>query len=363
MGSYGGDDDFEGSHMGEGEDSGMDGIIYDEPAEQNDGASDEERRFSLPSIKAQHVGSGHGAQEVYTPRTRTPSTYPPAGPRPSRQRAGGLYPPTAERGGSGSSAGTTLSVQNSMTGGPSANTSMSTAASPVGNSIFSQSGMTESPKPLSPAGGSHQLGNLDPSSINRQRSPSLTTQFQQQHFGRRQSDRSSPQGMSLPAPYSSKLPALSGLAPPEPRYTLPSQSSSQHVATNGSQAVPQSPLINPSNPGNPAFQPHMSGSAQSRGAATAAPHHLGSGSSDSGSNLFASGERAVWNYVQTLEDKVKHLSERVTSMENFEKSQEEKIAQLSTELNSLKHHLNSPTQVIHPPQPVQPPNAPSAGHM
>jgi len=364
-GSFGGDDDFEGSHMGEGEDSGMDGIIYDEPAEQNDGASDEERRFSLPSIKAQHVGSGHGAQEVYTPHARTPSTYPPAGPRPPRQRAGGLYPPSAERGGSGSSAGTSTSIQNSMAGGPSANTSMSTAASPVGNSMFSQTGMTESPKPLSPAGSSHQLGNLDPSSINRQRSPSLTTQFQQQHFGRRPSERSSPQGMSLPSPYSSKLPALSGLAPPESRYTLPSQSSSHQAATNGSQATPQGQLINPSNPGNPAFQPHMSGSAQGRGSITAAPHHhgSGSGSGDSSSNLFASGDRGVWNYIQSLEEKVRLLSERVTSMENFEKGQEEKIVQLSNELNSLRNHLNSPTQLIHPPQPAQLPNAPGTGHM
>jgi hypothetical protein len=35
MGSFGGDDDFEASHMEEGEDGGMDGIIYAEPAEHN----------------------------------------------------------------------------------------------------------------------------------------------------------------------------------------------------------------------------------------------------------------------------------------------------------------------------------------
>jgi hypothetical protein len=365
MGSFGGDDDYEGSHVGEGEDNGMDGIIYAEPAEQGEGESDEERRFSLPSIKAQHVGSGLGAQEVYTPHARTPSTYPPAGPRPPRQRAGGLHPPNTERAGSGSSAGTTASVQNSIAGGHSANTSMSTAVSPAGNSMFSQTGMTESPKPLSPAGTSHQAGNLDPSSINRQRSPSLTTQFQQQHFGRRTSERSSPQGMSLPSPYgSSKLPAIAGLAPPEPRYTLPSQTSSQKVATNGNQVAQQGQSINTANPGNPAFQPHMSGSAQGRGPISAAPHHQGSGSGDSSSsNLFSSGDRGVWTYVQNLEEKVKQLSERVASMENFERSQEEKIVQLSNELNSLRNHLSSPTQPLHPTQSAQAQNTPSISHM
>jgi hypothetical protein len=109
----------------------------------------------------------------------------------------------------------------------------------------------------------------------------------------------------------------------------------------------------------------MSGSAQGRGPITAAPHHQGSGSgsADSSSNLFAPGERTVWNYVSSLEEKVRLLSERVTTMENFEKSQEDKIVQLSNELNSLRNHLNSPTQLIHPPPPAQLPNAPGAAHM
>jgi hypothetical protein len=104
----------------------------------------------------------------------------------------------------------------------------------------------------------------------------------------------------------------------------------------------------------------MSGSSQSR--SSTAPHQQGSGSGDSGNNLFASGERAMWNYVQTLEEKVKHLSERVNSMENFEKSQEEKIAHLSNELNSLRNHLNSPTQLTQAPQPPQLSKSPGTGH-
>jgi hypothetical protein len=360
MGSMGGDDDFEGSHMGEGDDSGMDGVIYAEPAEQNEGDSDEERRFSLPTIKAQHVGSGHGVQEVFTPHARTPSTYPPAGPRPPRGRGGAMYPPNADRGGSGSSTGTSTGVQNSIAGGHSANTSLSTTASAGGNSVFPQSGMTESPKPLSPAS---QRGSLD-TTMNRQRSPSLTTQFQQAHFGRRQSDRSPPQNMSLPSPYGSKLPAISGLAPPESRYTLPSQaSSSQPNPANGSLAGQQGQVMSAGNLGNPAFQPNMSVSGQGRGVVGAAPHHQGGGSGDSSNNLFASGDRGVWTYVQNLEEKVKQLSERVVIMENIERGHEERIIQLSNELNAIRNHVTNPTQITHPPHSTQAINALGSGQM
>jgi len=193
--------------------------------------------------------------------------------------------------------------------------------------------------------GSHQLG-LEPN-LNRQRSPSLTTQFQQQHFGRRSSDRSSPQGMSLPSPYSSKLPAISGLAPPEPRYTLPSQIPAQQQApTNGAQQLSQASHSGSS--GNPMFQPLMTGSGQGRGhhPGNGPPSHQGSGSGDSSSNLFASGDRGMWTYIQNLEEKVKLLSERVAMMENFERGQEEKITRMVSELETLRNHLAS-TQPQH----------------
>lgn len=364
QGSFGGDEDFDDSHMGEGDDSGMDGIIYAEPAEHNEGESDDERRFSLPSIKAQHVGSGHGAQEVFTPHARTPSTYPPAGPRQQRQRNAAPYPPhTADRGGSGSSIGTSASNQNSMVGGHSANISLPTAAGPGGTSMFSQTGMTESPKPLSPGTTHHQRGSLDAGSMGRQRSPSLTTQLQQAHFGRMQPDRSTSQGMTLPAPHGSKLPALSGLAPPDARYTLPSQApTAQQAATNGNQGSQQGQPANFGNQGNPAFQPQMTAAGQGVGAVSGTPLHQGSGSGDSSNNLFASGDRGVWTYVQSLEDKVKHLSERVALMENNERIQEDRIFQLSNELNALRSQLNN-RQLMHSAQSTQPPSAPNIGHM
>ena len=347
MGSFGGDDDFEGSNAGDGDEGAMDGVMYTNGTphpNENEMTEEDRRRFSLPSIKAQHV-PGPGSGDNYASQSRTPSTYPPAGPRPG-QPAGGLYPPNTER---GSSSSGTSSMQNSTIGGHTPSASLSSMPlSTGGGSMFSQSGMTESPKPLSPAGmHSHQLGH--DSSINRQRSPSLTTQFQQQHFGRRQSGRASPV-MSLPSPHttshSNKLPALATLAPPGERYTVPSQNPNQHNPPNGSHGGQQG-QPSPNSPST--MYQQQGGSLPGRGAPGGPPHHQGSGSGDSTNNLFATGEKGVWAYVQTLEDRVKQLSEKVQAMESKEKSQEDKIDQLSEELFSLRNQLNAQNRPPHPP--------------
>ena len=65
---------------------------------------------------------------------------------------------------------------------------------------------------------------------------------------------------------------------------------------------------------------------------------------DSSNNLFASGERGVWAYVQSLEDKVKQLSDKVYNMENNEKMSQEKIQRLSDEVVSLRNQLNAQNQ-------------------
>ncbi|EDO02327.1 hypothetical protein SS1G_04803 [Sclerotinia sclerotiorum 1980 UF-70] len=279
------------------------------------------RRFSLPSIKAQHVASNAGnvgSQDSYNSNSRTPSTYPPAGPRPNPLT--GLYPPGTDRVGSSSSA-TSPSMQNNVISVHTPNNSLSSLPlSTSGGSMFSQSGMTESPKPLSPAAmHSHQLGH-DSASITRQRSPSLTTQFQQQHFGRHQSGRSPPPGMSLPSPRSAqgpKLPALTGLAPPDTRFTLTSQLSNQQSPGNAQQGSQQQQPIQQSTSPTSLFQP--SNPLQSRGP----PSHQGSG--DSSNNLFASGASGVFAYVNTLEEKLLLFTDKVLAMEAKEKSQEEKI--------------------------------------
>lgn len=316
-------------------------------------SEEDRRRFSLPSIKAQHVASNQGTQDNFTSHSRGPNTYPPAGSRPG-QSTGGLFPPNSGRGGS-SGSGTSPSMQNSVGGGHTPNTSISSIPLSTGSgSMFSHSGMTESPKPLSPAGmHSHQLGH-DSSAINRQRSPSLTTQFQQQHFGRRQSGRTTPPGLSLPSPHGPshgpKLPALSGLAPPESRYTLPSQAPNQQTSANGTHGGQQGQPMHPANSSHPIFA-SQSGTVPGRGAPSVPPHHQGSGSGDGSNNLFAAGERGVWAYVQALEDKVKQLSEKVAVMESKEKNQEAKINRLSDEVFSLRNQLNAQNQSQHASRP------------
>jgi hypothetical protein len=338
QGSGGGDDEYDESHMGEGDDTGMEGVIYDEP-EHHEGGSDDERRFSLPTIKAHHVGSGQGSQEAFAPHARSSSTYPPAGPRPPRARGAPLFPSNMDSGSISS-----MGVQNSVSGGHSAHTNLSTAAAAGGNSLFAQTGMTESPKPLSPT--SHR-GSLDASMHGRNRSPSLNTQLQQTHFGRRQPERSPPQGI-LPSPYGSKLPAIAGLAPPEPRYTLPSQ-----VQANNHNGGQQGPGMNSVSAGNPSFQPNMSVTGHGRGGMQTTPQHQASGSGDFGRNMFASGDQSVWPYVQNLEKDVKHLSEKLADLEKYSRSQEEKIERLTNEIVAMRNHLSNPTQLVQPQPPTQ----------
>lgn len=356
MGSFGGDDDFEGSN-GDADEGAMDGVMYTNGTPQPNEADmteEERRRFSLPSIKAQHVGGNQGTGDNYTSHSRTPSTYPPAGPRQAPS-TGGLYPPNSERVGS-SNSGTTAPMQNSVSGSHTPSGSISSLPlNTGGSSMFSQSGMTESPKPLSPSGmHSHQLGH-EMSSLNRQRSPSLTTQFQQQHFGRRPSGRGSPPGMSLPSPHSAshapKLPALQGLAPPDQRFTLSSQIPNQQTSPNGShggQQQQQQQQTSAATPTNTMLLQQGSASGFGRGAPSGPPSHQASGSGDSSANLFAAGDTRVYDYVQGLEDRVKQLSEKVQMMESKERSQEDKISRLSEELFSLRNQFNSSPN---PPQP------------
>jgi len=303
---------------------------------------EERRRLSLPSIKAQHVAGNSGSsQDNYNSVSRTPSTYPPAGPRLG-QSTGGLYPPNTQERGSSSSV-TSPSLPNGTGGGLNPSNSLSSMAlSTGGGSMFSQSGMTESPKPLSPAGmHSHQLGH-DQSSINRQRSPSLTTQFQQQHFGRHQSGRASPTSMSLPNPHASsqgpKLPALSGLAPPDQRYTLTSQTPSPQNP-NGSHPVQQGQSMAMTTSPSSMFQPPLPGRGNG--------HQQGSG--DNSANLFAGGDRGVWQYVQTLEERVKQLGDKMVNMEGTEKSQADKINRLEEEIHYLRSQLQTQNPTLHPP--------------
>jgi TolA-binding protein len=77
-------------------------------------------------------------------------------------------------------------------------------------------------------------------------------------------------------------------------------------------------------------------------------HQQGSGSGDSSANLFAGGDRGVWQYVQTLEERVKQLSEKVVNMESNEKSQGDKVKRLEDEVNFLRGQLQAQKQAQQP---------------
>ncbi|KAI9772228.1 MAG: hypothetical protein M1840_000977 [Geoglossum simile] len=368
MGGFADDDYGEGSRGGDpdsmhgenGEDS-MDGLIFtgDEAGDvdEDDELSEERRRLSLPSIKAQDTSISptqqhqhpHGQppsnQSEYQAQHH-PSTYPPFRSHGAGPPIGGLFPPNAHGSNSNSPR-----LQTSTTVPPN-NTTVTSASSATasagGSSILSQGGMTESPKPLSPAGMlSHQLGHGDTpgggANSNRLRSPSLTQQMQQQQYGRKPGGRTPPP--VLPAPGGSgsshhhhhqhqhhhssgastsphHLPAIThhGLPLPEPRYTLASQANStqQKTAAQG---------------GDPLGQPRSSGGAQtsnSYGQSGGRPlvsnstgggsSSHGHGSGDGGSNIFSPGNDAIWAHVRNLEEKVTILQEEVRLLKSRDSS-------------------------------------------
>lgn len=170
------DDGMDGS-MHDGDDS-MTGVVYP----NDDSMTDEERRqLSQPGVKGSQAPGAPFSATMYLPQART---YPPAGPgeRPS----GGLYPPLSQERGH---------PQVNQTNSNSTNSSVPSAvAGAAGSTVYAPgAGMTESPKPLSPSA-AH-----DVASHNRQRSPSQSQQYQQQHFARRLSGRQSPPGSCPPS--------------------------------------------------------------------------------------------------------------------------------------------------------------------
>lgn len=253
MGSFAdGDDMGNNSTMGEGEDSSMSGLGYDDH-----GGEEELRRQSMPTGSTQHV-AGAENEGYGTAHSRT---YPPAIPRPG---GSGLYPPNVNQQGQASSAGSS-SGPNSMANPHTPNTSVSSGVVASGNGgMYSQSGMTESPKALSPAIPGH-----DPSSsANRQRSPGVgQQQQQQQQLGRRPSE--------LPSPHSgqpqSKLP---GLSHPGGYSTTNSAGYSHGRTPSGTQVNHDS------------------------------------------RNMFAQSDPSVWAYIQALEDKVKNLTDKVVALDH-----------------------------------------------
>ena len=323
MGSFGGDDKSE-DRMRLGDGDSMPGIMYTgetshEPEHMEDETESHGGR-SLPSIRKHELpvdeerrksSEHHGMYQ-----SRQPSTYPPVAARPP---AGGLYPPpiASPRGAPGMS--TSQLSMNQASYPPSANSAGSGGFQASGANVF-QGGMTESPKPLSPGGmTSHQLGHPD-QGVHRNRSPSITQQFQQQHFGRRNTANNSSPPIALPPPHpgalhsnAPQLPSLPGLAPPESRHTLYSHvsgPSQMHSAVSSSLAGPALPLASPSYPPGNMSSANNSLSSHSTGPPT---------SFDRAQNSYPQTSEHLWAYVQALEAKINGLQD---------------------ELRELKGHLN-----------------------
>ncbi|KAJ9149622.1 Transcriptional regulator prz1 [Coniochaeta hoffmannii] len=300
MGSFAGDEDYDGTDA---DDSAMTGIIYDASAD-GEMTEEERRRLSLPSIKAQHVAAQAAMTEGYAAHSR--STYPPAGPRP----AGGLLPPNLA--GATPSAETSPTVPNSTGSGHTPNTSISSMPLSAGSSLFSQTGMTESPKPLSPG-----MGQPPPPGQDRNRSSSL-----QQQVAARQTEQHASSGLSAP--------------PPPPGASQPALSSVPNMG--GGQST--------------TGHPRTSGGATTTGGPAAQ-----GGSTDTANNLFASGEQGLWTYIHSLEEKVKSLGEELASVKKVESQLLDKVgeferrdAERSNEVAVLRQQLGMRAEGEQPTQ-------------
>jgi hypothetical protein len=293
-GSFGGDEEYEGAN-----DESMEGLVYGEPETMDDDDTSGERQ-SVPSIRRQGPPSNvrDQAAEQGSFQPRQPNTYPPIQGRPPGGIAAGLYPPSGAPGGSGSS--TSKLPQGGGTSYPPAPGSSSTLhpAGP-GASIFPPGSMTESPKPLSPGvpHGAHKEGGPF-----RNRSPSMSSPFQPQSYGR-SSGRRSPPPTAMGAPLSATAhlppPHPLGLNPPDSRYTLPSQG-------------PAHPPTGPTGPPT-----HMSGGGLSSHSNSLSSHgQSAKGSGENSAAIFSPRDDRLWAYVKSLEDRVNGLQGEVASLKD-----------------------------------------------
>lgn len=294
MGSYGDAGEYDGGSRNDGDDSSMVGVVYDGNGDM-DMSEEDRRRLSLPAIKAHHIG---GPAEAIGPNSRT---YPPAvGSRPGAPAV--LYPPNIER--SSNATAPSSNLVNSIAGAHFPNPLLSPpykshdrAANLVdgGSSLFHAQGITESPKPLSPA--VHDQS--------RQRSPGLPTQYQQQsQYPRRPSERDIHPLPPLPPPHGTTHPHIHNVVHLQQAANQPQGQAPSGLATTAS--------------------------THSRTASGPSNHtHSGDGSA----NLFTQGDQGVWVYIQQLEDKVKDLGERLASVESVSGAREARLASVENTLS------------------------------
>lgn len=293
MGSYGDQGEYDGPPRNEGDDSSMAGVVYDGNGDV-DMTEEDRRRLSLPAIKAHHIA---GSAETVGPNSRT---YPPAvGSRPAAPAV--LYPPNVER--SSNASAPSSSLINSIAGGHLPNPFLSpphslhdcpAMVSDSGNSSLRLQGITESPKPLSPA--VHDQS--------RQRSPGLPTQYQPpSQYPRRPSEREIHPLPPLPPPHGTTHPHVFHVVHLQQAANPPQGQPPPGIATNAP--------------------------THSRASGPTGHAHSGDGSA----NLFAQGDQGVWAYIQQLEERVKDLSERLTSVESVSNAREARLVSVESTLS------------------------------
>ncbi|RMY72351.1 hypothetical protein D0864_10434, partial [Hortaea werneckii] len=300
-----------------GDDGAMDGVEYTGGEDDEVEADAQARRVSEPSRKRAHFESAHDpSRQVYRQHS---STYPPVGPgqgRPHASSIGNMAPPQVLHPGSNpTSSPREISGHMGDVGASTLNSSYY----PPGQVFQQQQGgvMTESPKPLSPGqpADQHRLSVDAATTGARNRSPSLTTQFQQQHFGRGSGRGTPPQplGQLQPGQQVSHAPVL----PPIPA------------------GQPQSrPGFQPSIPGahGPSSLQHGQLPPTSAGSQPGSPssHGRSSGSSIRDA-LGTSGQdpNDIWSYVRSLEQRFGRMQDEY----------ELRISRLQEEVISLKGQM------------------------
>ncbi|KAK3677503.1 hypothetical protein LTR78_002353, partial [Recurvomyces mirabilis] len=293
--SFGGDDDFDGAN------EGMDGVEYtgDDDDEDGDDAA-HGRRVSEPSRKRTQLETPQDSnRQVYRQHS---STYPPPQMqnRPHGSSVSSMGPPQVIHPGS-----STATSPREMSGHPSpAAGSMGASSSYYPPYPATSQGMpfaqpvmmTESPKPLSPGQppDQHRLSvDAAMGAQNRNRSPSLTTQFQQQHFGRG-SGRATPPQPLAPPPIQHSLPGP--VLPPLP--------------TGQPQARSSAALPGPSSLHHQQLPPHNVGVAHGGGQGSN-PGSLSSHGRSSGSSTrdIMGHDGDIWAYVRGLEQRMGKMQE------------------------------------------------------
>lgn len=303
--SAGGDDDF---YDRDGE--GVDGMEYPD----DDGEPDMDphgRRESEPSRKRTHVETPQDMdRQVY--RQQHSSTYPP----PAQQHPRGeMAPPQVVHPAAAVTSPRDMSGHPSPATGGSMSNSYYNGAPPPGQ-VFQQQGgiMTESPKPLSPGqpADHHRLSVTDPNgnTTARNRSPSLTAQFQQQQFGRGTGGRTPPQHPIAQFPHGNQaapqlpplpIPAISAgsTSQPQPRpgmqtsnFSGPGPSSLHH------QQLPPQSANSSSNPGSMSSHGRSSGSSM-RDVLASGPM----GQQD------PQGQGDIWAYVRSIEQRFSRMQD------------------------------------------------------